>query len=311
MNKAARYIKNVVIAPGLKDWVLRLVKGVVLALGFILPGLSAGVLAAILGLYEPLLRFLAHVRRDFVKNALFFLPVGAGGVLGLVVLSRPIDHALERWPVIVLWGFAGAILGSLPHVVHESTAQTKRDGLDGVWLAGALVVGLAGLYALPALAGAVPANFGGFVVAGVVIGLGVLVPGLSSSTLLIILGLLAPMLDGFRNFDVAGVFLPIALGAIAGILLFAKFMERMIDHHHSRVFHCIVGLVLASTVLIVVPTKSAEAIDYTGATATTLVMAGVLFVAGLALGLWIAQLENKFKTDEVISHTAHEIASHS
>lgn len=308
MGKAARHVKDVVFVPGLKDWVLRIGKGVVIALGFILPGVSGGVLAAILGLYEPMLRFLAHVRRDFVKNALFFLPVGVGGILGLVLLSGPLDYALEHWPVVVLWGFAGAILGSVPALLRASASQTRRDRVDWMWLAGTFVVGLMVLYALPAVAGTVPANFLGFVLAGGLIALGVLVPGLSPSTLLIILGLLQPMLAGFSSFDLLGVFLPIALGGMAVTLLFAKFMERMIDHHHSRVFHFIIGVVLASTVLIVVPTQSSEAIDYTGATATTVVIAAVLFVSGLALGLWMARLEDRFKTAEIIDRTAHEIA---
>jgi putative membrane protein len=305
VSKAARYV----FAPGLKNWVLRIAKGAIVALGFILPGVSGGVLAAILGLYEPMLRFVAHVRRDFAKNALFFLPVGVGGILGLVLLSRPLDYALEHWPVIVLWGFAGAILGSVPALLRESTSQTRRDRIDWVWLVGTFAVALVVLYALPTFAGTVPANFGGFVLAGALIAVGVLVPGFSPSNLLIILGLLQPMLAGFSDFDVLGVFLPIALGGLAALLLFARFMERMIDRHHSRTFHFVIGLVLASTVLIVVPTHSAESIDYTGTTVSTAVLAGVLFAAGLALGLWMAHLEKRYKTIEVIDRTAHEIAA--
>ncbi|MBO0844260.1 MAG: DUF368 domain-containing protein [Nocardioides sp.] len=309
MSKAARYVKDVVFAPGLKDWVLRIAKGAVIALGFILPGVSGGVLAAILGLYEPMLRFLAHLRRDFVKNAVFFLPVGVGGILGLVLLSRPLDYALEHWPVVVLWGFAGAILGSVPALLRESTSQTRRDRIDRLWLTGTFTVGLVVLYLLPTFAGTVPGTFPGFVLAGSLIALGVLVPGLSPSNLLIILGLLQPMLSGFSDFDVPGVFLPIALGGIATLLIFAKFMERMIDHHHSRTYHFVIGLVLASTVLIVVPTRSSETIDYTDATASTAVLAALLFAAGLALGLWMGSLEERYKTGAVIDRTAHEIAT--
>lgn len=278
------------------DWIVRVVKGVVISLGFILPGVSGGVLAAILGLYERLLHFLAHVTRDFKANFLYFLPVGIGGILGLVLLSRPLEYLLEHWQVVVLWGFAGAILGTLPSLLRESTSRTARDTTDLVWLVGTFVVALVALYLLPAVAGTVPANFGGFVLAGALIALGVLVPGLSPSNLLLILGLFSPMLQGFRDRDLMGTFLPIAIGAIGAILAFSKLMERMIDRHHSRVYHLIIGLVLASTVLIVVPTQSSETIDYSGAGAGTIVMAVVVFLAGLALGLWTAMLEAKYKT---------------
>ncbi|MDR2722258.1 MAG: DUF368 domain-containing protein [Cellulomonadaceae bacterium] len=291
------------------SWLVRVGKGVVISLGFILPGVSGGVLAAILGLYERLLRFLAHLTRDTIKQVLFFLPVGIGGVLGLVLLSGPLEWLLDRWQVIVLWGFAGAIIGSLPALFRESTAKKPRDSADWAWLIGTALVGGVVLYLLPLMNASLPNNFAGFVIAGVLIALGVLVPGLSPSNLLLILGLFTPMLTGFREVNILGVFLPIALGAIAAILIFSRGMESLLDRFPSRVYHFIIGLVIASTVLIVVPTHSEEAIDYTGSTATTIVLAVVVFVAGLALGLWMARLEDKYKVAEVVEETASAIAS--
>ena len=69
------------------DWLLRLVKGVIIGIGFITPGLSGGVLAVVFGIYEPLMRFLANLKEKFVKNLLFFIPVGIGGVIGVVAFS--------------------------------------------------------------------------------------------------------------------------------------------------------------------------------------------------------------------------------
>jgi len=278
------------------DWLVRVVKGVIISLGFILPGVSGGVLAAILGIYEKILRFLAHIRTDFVKNILYFLPVGIGGILGLILLSRPLEFVLEHWQVPVLWGFAGAIVGSIPALVREARAGRARlDQMDYLWLIGTFLLGGGLLYALPALAGTVPPNFAGFVLAGALIALGVLVPGLSPSNLLIILGLFTAMLRGFDNRDLLGTFLPIALGAVVTLLLFAKLMERLLDRYRTRVFSLIIGLVAASTALIVIPTHSAETIDYTGSTFTTWLAAAVLFALGAALGWWMSRLEDKYK----------------
>ena len=77
------------------SWIISLIKGVVIALGFILPGVSGGVLAAILGIYERMLSFLAHIRRNFKADFLYFLPVGIGGILGIGLLSRPLEFLLE------------------------------------------------------------------------------------------------------------------------------------------------------------------------------------------------------------------------
>ena len=301
------------------SWIGRVVKGIVIALGFILPGVSGGVLAAVLGLYERMLHFLANIRSRFKEDALFFLPVAIGGIIGLVLLSRPLEFAITHWRVPVMWGFAGAILGTIPSLWQESVAPGEgaeveynygtpvrtRDTKDWIWLIATFLIALVGLYLLPIAVGALPVNFFTMILAGALIALGVLVPGLSPSNLLIILGLLTPMLAGFAGVDLLGTFLPIILGAIAAILAFSKLMERAMQRYRSRVYHFIIGMVLASTLLIVVPTpaRSAfygtdEAMSYAGTTWTTILAAALLFALGLALALWMSKLESKWKVVE-------------
>ena len=278
------------------SWIIRLIKGVVIALGFILPGVSGGVLAAILGIYERMLSFLAHIRRNFKADFLYFLPVGIGGILGIGLLSRPLEFLLAHYQVIVLWGFAGAIVGSLPALWQEAESRSKRDKVDWTWLIGTFVISLIILYTLPYIFGTLPTNFATFILAGALIALGVLVPGLSPSNLLLILGLYSPMLTGFKNFDLVNVFLPIAIGGILAMLLFAKSMEHLLEHHHSRVFHFILGIVAASTVLILVPNhQSAESISYAGSGVLTFVLAAIFTALGLWLGLWMSRLEERYK----------------
>lgn len=278
------------------SWLIRLIKGVIIALGFILPGVSGGVLAAILGIYERMLSFLAHIRRNFKADFFYFLPVGIGGILGIGLLSRQLEFLLAHYQVIVLWGFAGAIVGSLPALWQEAESQSQRDKIDWSWLIGTFVASLVILYRMPYIFGTLPANFVTFILAGALIALGVLIPGLSPSNLLLILGLYSPMLIGFKNFDLLNVFLPIAIGGILAVLLFAKSMEYLLEHHHSRVFHFILGIVSASTILILVPNnQSAESISYDGSNLLTLVLAVIFTVLGLWLGLWMSKLEERYK----------------
>ncbi|MGX7008617.1 undecaprenyl phosphate translocase family protein [Pseudolactococcus chungangensis] len=278
------------------SWLIRLIKGVIIALGFILPGVSGGVLAAILGIYERMLSFLAHIRRNFKADFFYFLPVGIGGILGIGLLSRPLEFLLAHYQVIVLWGFAGAIVGSLPALWQEAESQSQRDKIDWSWLIGTFVASLVILYRMPYIFGTLPANFVTFILAGALIALGVLIPGLSPSNLLLILGLYSPMLIGFKNFDLLNVFLPITIGGILAVLLFAKSMEYLLEHHHSRVFHFILGIVSASTILILVPNnQSAESITYDGSNLLTLVLAVIFTVLGLWLGLWMSKLEERYK----------------
>ncbi len=274
---------------------IRFFKGVIIALGFILPGVSGGVLAAIMGIYARLLSFMAHVRKNFKRDFLYFLPIGIGGIVGIGVLSKPLEYLLANYQMIVLWGFAGTIFGTLPTLVRESTSQTKRDKIDIIWFFSMLIGGGLFLYFMSEILGTIPANFFGFIIAGILIALGVLVPGLSPSNLLIILGLYTPMLKGFKTFDPL-VFIPIAIGGIISLLTFSKAMESLIKHHHSRVYHFILGIVLASTILILIPNPYlAESISYQNVTGMDWLLSIAFFIVGCLLALWMSRLEDKYK----------------
>ena len=278
------------------SWIARMLKGMIIALGFILPGVSGGVLAAILGIYERMIRFLAHIKENFVENVLYFTPVAIGMVLGIAAFSYPVNLLLNNYKVIVLWGFAGAIIGTIPSLIKESVKESDRDRADTVtfWLS--FILSGVFLYSLNGMVGTLPANFLSFVLAGALIALGILIPGLSPSNLLLILGLYTPMLTGFKRLDLFGTFLPIGIGGALALILFSKAMDYILKHYHSRVYHFIIGIVLSSTLLIVLPQSgNSESISYAGVYIFTLVLAAFFFGLGIWLGIWMSQLEEKYK----------------
>lgn len=273
----------------IKNWLTRFIKGIFIALGFILPGVSGGVLAAILGLYERMLNFMAHIRQNFKQDFWYFVPVGLGGIAGIILLSNPLEYLLTTYKAIVLWGFAGAIIGTLPSLFRESAKYGRKRSDWYVFLA-TMVLGGLFLYNMTAIFGDMPVNFFSWILAGGLIALGVIVPGLSPSNLLLYLGLFDPMIKGFKNADI-GVFLPMAIGGLITLILFSKIMNYLLQHYHAKVYHFILGIVVVSTLLIVVPPVA----DYSGFTAISVVVSIVLLVIGIWLGYWMSHLEQKLK----------------
>jgi putative membrane protein len=272
------------------NWLINIIKGMIMALGFILPGVSAGVIAASLGLYERLLKFLANFRENFKTDFLFFLPVGIGGIIGIGLFSKPIDFLLANYQLIVLWGFAGAIIGTLPSIIKESTKRDKRTRKDVIAFLIALIIGFIVLYSFEMFIGTVPENFIGFIIAGIVIAFGIFIPGLSTANLLIVIGIYDAILAGFGRFDFVGVFLPIAIGGILGMLLFAKSMEWLIDNKHSIFYHVVLALVIVSTILIVIPPIA----DYSSFNVMTLLLMFLASIVGFTLG----RLMDKLKVEK-------------
>lgn len=278
------------------SWLKQIIKGIIIALGFILPGISGGVLAAILGIYERMIAFLAHPFKDFKDNVLYFIPVAIGMLLGIGLFSFPIEYLLENFQVYVLWSFAGAIIGTVPSLVKESTRESDRDKIDLIWFWATFVISGLGLFALNFVVGTLNPSFLNFILAGSLLALGILVPGLSPSNLLLILGLYAPMLAGFKTFDLFGTFLPIGIGLVATFIVFSKLMDYALNNYHSRVYHFIIGIVLSSTLLILIPNAgNTESIQYTALSLISYVLIAFFFALGIWLGIWMSKLEDKYK----------------
>lgn len=269
------------------DWWLRFLKGMFIGSGFILPGISGGALAAIFGLYERMIEFLADIRKDFLKNVWFFLPVGIGALAGIVLLSFGVSFLLGNYETIILWFFVGCIVGTIPALWKEA-GKEGRTTREYIILVAAFVIGCAILFfGQGAIGGQVAANFATWMIAGGLIALGIIVPGLSPSNFIVYMGLYKEMSDGFKTLDWQ-VIVPIAIGGLITLALFSKLVHYIFTKAYPQLFHTIFGIVLASTVMII-PT------DYSGFHLTQYLMCVALLGFGAWVGAWMAQLEDTYK----------------
>ncbi len=277
---------------GVIDWILRFVKGAFIGTGAILPGVSGGALAAVFGLYERLIAFLADLRTGFVKNLLFFVPVALGGLFGIFVLAFPLDYFLVHAKVQVMWFFIGCIAGTLPALFKEAAKHGRRSW--HLWLVGIVaVVSLAVLLlARTYLNVSLPQNFWTWLLAGAIFALGMIVPGLSPSNFLLYFNMYQPMTEGIKQLDF-GVLIPVGIGAVLCVFAFAKAVSKLLEIAYPVVFHVIIGIVIGSTAIIVPTVDEHLSLDPLGWLITV-----ALAVAGIALGLWMGRLEDQYKTPD-------------
>ncbi|MBO0450489.1 DUF368 domain-containing protein [Enterococcus sp. MJM12] len=269
-----------------KDWLLRFVKGVFIGSGFILPGVSGGALAAIFGIYERIISFLAHITRNFKENVLFFIPVGLGGVTGVFLLSFVVSFLLGTYETIILWFFVGCIIGTVPALWQEA-GKKGRSTREIIILAVSFVLGFLFLWKGSGLFSHVDQNFFTWVIAGGLIGLGMIVPGLSPSNFLVYMGMYKAMSDGIKDLNFS-VIIPIGIGGIVTVLGLSKVMDYIFSKAYPQLFHFILGIVFASTVMIV-PT------NYSGFNLGSYAGCFVLCVLGILLGAWMSKLEDQYK----------------
>ena len=238
------------------DWLMRVVKGIFIGSGFILPGVSGGALAAVFGIYEKLIAFLSNLRKNFKENLLYFIPVGIGGLAGIVLFSFVLSSLLDNYEVYVLWFFIGCIGGTLPTLFRQATKKGYKT--KHLWIMG--IAAVVGFIAFKLLASASGVSFTfstnpllralSWVAVGVVIGLGTVVPGLSPSNILYFLGFYDPMLAGFKSFDIS-MMIPLFLGVFLCVILLSKVMSYFFKKAYTAVYFIILGIVLASTFMII------------------------------------------------------------
>lgn len=235
-----------------KNCILRVLQGVIIGAGAILPGISGGVLAVIFGIYRPAMELLTHPKRAFPRYWRMLLAVGIGWVLGFLGGGGAILALFHQSETVATCLFIGLILGTLPELWREAGAQGRRRG---AYLS--LSVSFLALFAVLMAVrfgsfSELPANFGGFLFCGVLWGFSFIIPGMTSSSILMAVGLLTPLIDGIAQLDFT-VLIPWGLGMVGVMALFARIVSRLFDTHYSIACHAVIGIVLAST-LIIIPT---------------------------------------------------------
>ena len=178
--------------------------------GFILPGVSGGALAAIFGIYERIISFLAHITRNFKENVLFFIPIGLGGITGVFLLSFVVSFLLGTYETIILWFFVGCIIGTVPALWKEA-GKKGRSTREIIILIISFTLGFLFLWKGSGLFSHVEQNFFTWIIAGGLIGLGMIVPGLSPSNFLVYMGMYKAMSDGIKDLNFS-VIIPIEIG---------------------------------------------------------------------------------------------------
>lgn len=231
-------------------WLRYLLCGVLIGGGGILPGVSGGVLAVVFDVYRPFMETLAHPARGLRAYWPVFLPLAVGGAVVFFGLARGISAAYDWSTAATVWFFIGLIVGTLPALWREAGREGRSAAGYVSFLLCALAVFGTLFYVRFILRVTATPNFGWYNFCGALWGAGVVVPGLTSSAILMALGLYEPILR-----DLSALRLPALAACLPGLLLTVLLLARgvtwLFRHHYAVVFHGILGIVAASTLVIV------------------------------------------------------------
>ena len=227
-------------------------KGTVIGGSMLLPGVSGGTCAIIIGIYDRLIKAVSTLFKSFRENTVFLLSVALGGRVGVLGFSWVLSAAMERWGFYLSFLFMGAVLGTVPIIYRQASQKSQTAGFKlsdvlytviGVALSLGITLIPENLLNIEQISGA--ADIMLLFAAGAGIAVALVLPGISVSYTLLILGIYDRVLVAVKTFDFAYI-LPISAGCIFGIFAVTKLLDYLMNRYTRAVYMIIGGFVLSS-----------------------------------------------------------------
>ncbi|MEE0699178.1 MAG: DUF368 domain-containing protein [Bacilli bacterium] len=237
--------------------------GTLIGTAMIIPGVSGGVLAVIFNVYDKMINSLTNLFKDFKKNFIFLAILGSGIGVGAIWFSKVMMFLYNYHEVVTKFAFVGLILGGVPYLfkeVKQNTNQTVNYKAMvitflisvGLWFISSYVVNID-----------MDANFKNplvsiinLFIAGIIYSIGKVIPGISGSFLLIIIGMYEYVLSILSNpfaitVDDVLKLIPFVGGLILGVVVLLKLMNYLLKHHFRTVYSVIIGFVIGSVPVLI------------------------------------------------------------
>lgn len=224
-------------------------KGVAIGAGAILPGISSGVLCVIFGIYETLLNCVLNFFKNIKHNFKILFPIGLGCFVGVFLLGNVLKYVFYAYPIQIKFIFMGLILGSVPKLMKKVNEKDKFKFRYLIYLFVSLGIGLFLVYLEKKLhtttGNTTEFTFLFLVFAGTLMSTGVIIPGVSSTLILMLLGCYDAYLLSVSSLYIPFLF-PLVIGLIIGSIFFMKLIKLLLERFYSETFYSIIGFTLGS-----------------------------------------------------------------
>lgn len=252
------------------NFIVDIIKGAVIGVANVIPGVSGGTMAVSMGIYNKLISAITHLFRDFKKSISVLFPILLGCVIGIVCFTYAIKYLLGNQPLPTCLTFLGLILGGVPMLVKEMKKGIRKSPSRRLTVPN--ILAFLALFAfsiiLPLLQGngdtlktltATPFTMIILFFLGIIAAATMVIPGVSGSMVLMVLGYYYGVINSITSFidalkignwsgvlSQAALLVPFGIGAILGIFLISKAIEYLFAKHTVSTYAAILGLILSS-----------------------------------------------------------------
>lgn len=253
----------------MKENIKLILKGMLIGIANIIPGVSGGTLMITLGIYEQIINTISHFFSNIKNNLKFIIPLGIGMVLSILLFSKIISIGLEKIPFATTLFFIGLILGGIPLLWKKVKLNSRKLSNILVFFITFLIVTIfAFLKSDNFIVSFTNLNLTSIIMlflVGIIASSTMIIPGISGSFVLMLLGYYEPIINTIKsltNFNLLGhnllILIPFGIGIIIGIILVAKLIEFLLKKYEIKTYYGVLGFVLASMIAIIKPILNIE-----------------------------------------------------
>lgn len=231
------------------EFLKKTIKGIIVGTCAIMPGVSGGVIAAVLGIYEPIMEALANFFKNIKKNTLFLLPYVIGGAAGFLLFGKIIDFLMTHAQTQVLFLFAGLVIGGFPALI----AEANNEGFKYRYLIFSAAAFLLMTASAQFLCMPIENSLLRYFTGGIVYSFGSIIPGVSASFILINMGIYREIISSLTS---PGVLIPFAAGFAAASIILIKGVNFLFKKFHACAYYTVMGLLAASIITALPPVSN-------------------------------------------------------
>jgi putative membrane protein len=238
----------------LRDYFVIGLKGMAMGAADVVPGVSGGTIAFISGIYEELLIAISNVNLSLLKtlktsgvkaawkqlNGSFLAALFLGIFVSIVSLAKVIKHLLESQPILLWSFFFGLVLASIIYIAKQITDWNFKAFL-------VLIIGAVIAYFITTLNPLISGNSSSLFVfiAGAIAICAMILPGISGSFILVLLGAYKSVLEAVNDRDFKTILVFMA-GAVVGLLTFSKVLKWLFKNHKNLTLAVLTGFIIGS-----------------------------------------------------------------
>ena len=245
----------------LKDFV----KGLAIGAGAILPGVSSGVLCVIFGIYEKLLNCILNFFKNIKYNFKVLFPIGLGIIFGILLFGNILRYVFYAYPVQTKFIFIGLILGSIPTLLKKACNKQTFKFRYFIYLCISFLAGISLVileHRLHTSSSKNEYSYFFITLSGLFMSAGVIIPGISSTLILMLLGIYDAYLISISTLYMPFL-IPLGVGLVIGSYFCMKLVKFLFDKFHTPTFFCIIGFTLGS-IFVLIPNFTFDVDGITG-----------------------------------------------